>query len=236
MFKNNVRSKRFTLIELLVVIAIIAILAAILLPALNQARDRAKRISCTSNLKQIGLAWGSYAGDYNSQYPKYGAGFLNWPFGWFYIPGDNVWGYGSLYKGGYLTNEKIYYCPSLPGNQQFSYDSCKQSGARLPSGNEFYSSYSCFAGDVTGLNLLIGVNTDTLKKYFAVSAASPGSTILGMDNCLGWNSATNFEMSNHVKNGIMAGGNFLRNDGAVQWTDYKEMEMIGSGAGVYIYK
>ena len=65
-------TKKFTLIELLVVIAIIAILAAMLLPALNTARDYAKSVFCLNNLKQIGTACNMYANDFNELYPADG--------------------------------------------------------------------------------------------------------------------------------------------------------------------
>ncbi len=96
--------KAFTLIELLVVIAIIAILAAILFPVFARARENARRTSCLSNLKQIGLGMMQYVQDYDEMYPN--AYYTD-------ATGTNFW---WMILQPYTKSSQLFYCPSTPFN------------------------------------------------------------------------------------------------------------------------
>ncbi len=101
--RATTRLSGFTLIELLVVIAIIAIPAAILFPVFGRARENARRSSCQSNLKQIGLGFAQYAQDYDERFPMNRVvGATSTPYGW----ADSI--------QPYLKSYQIFQCPSEP--------------------------------------------------------------------------------------------------------------------------
>ncbi len=123
--EQHSRRKAFTLIELLVVIAIIAILAAILFPVFARARENARRASCMSNLKQIGLAVMMYTQDYDEMLPPC------WNINSTTPPGfgsaGTYWQWPNIIYP-YTKSIQVYYCPSststaIPTSKNYGADS-----------------------------------------------------------------------------------------------------------------
>lgn len=103
----NKNHHAFTLIELLVVIAIISILAAILFPVFARARESARRTSCMSNLKQIGLGVMQYVQDYDERYPLYRSNSAA------NATPSHPYGFADAIQP-YLKSTQIFQCPSEP--------------------------------------------------------------------------------------------------------------------------
>ena len=122
----------FTLIELLVVIAVIAILAALLLPALAQAKEKDKRTQCTNNNRQIGLGWSMYAEDNKDTYPvttgwgDFGGrrgtptATTQWLVPYFGINTD----YTNRPLNKYVTAIESWHCPSDKGDPNYAANNC----------------------------------------------------------------------------------------------------------------
>jgi prepilin-type N-terminal cleavage/methylation domain-containing protein/prepilin-type processing-associated H-X9-DG protein len=156
------RKKGFTLIELLVVIAIIAILAAILFPVFARARENARRASCLSNLKQMGVGIMMYTQDYDEMYPDSVTTEMSWMY--------------AIQP--YVKSYNVFACPSSDqgyGGSAASYGFTDHNYSYIQAGN-----YGC--------NFLLmkygaaNANYAPLPNVNLASVISPASTYLVMDS------------------------------------------------------
>jgi len=229
------RITAFTLIELLVTIAIIAILAAILFPVFARARENARRASCMSNLKQIGLGIMQYTQDYDEAYPPNWTGYDDWthrsPITDKSVPAGNftVTNGSGTPSGHYPTWMDIIF-PYVKSVQVFVCPS-----ARV---NPTYPSYG-YSGALGGRNVGVFGGTSGVPVTLA-AVQRPSEIEMVMDE--NWNYsfyAVPIDIGNNARNTDPAkyntviphleGGNVAFADGHVKWVSRANMGKIASG-------
>ena len=213
---QNARARAgFTLIELLVVIAIISILAAILFPVFAQAREKARAISCASNLRQIALAYQQYVQDHDGSYPSswavdpaqpgwavvlqpyvHDTGVFQCPSDrWRYTPGDPIWFVTTYWSNGNLNQQ-----PGGAGTQLIGVNEAVLTAPAL----------TVLVGD--------GVGVQGAGYYNQCGNGNSANSSLSMQNlCPAWNGVTSPAQLSGTAQQHQGGSNYAFTDGHVRW-------------------